>query len=88
MNNSFQKLRQVYNEAMVFFDNQYVEFQNKIKYKPLMKLVIENRRLELINKVSRYFKDEGINNGLFSAIVKDVNEIKNKTTQDLLFLAY
>jgi hypothetical protein len=88
MKNALQSLRTIYNEAMAFFDHQYIEFQSKIKYKPLMKLVIENRRLELINSISKHFKEEEMTNSNIPSIERDVNDIKNKTTQDLKFLTY
>lgn len=82
----FTLLRKAYGDAMRFFDDQYLEFQNKIKYKPLMKLVIENRRMELINKVSKYFKDDVITQNVFAAILRDIQDIEEKTTQDLKHL--
>jgi len=79
------KLRQAYNEAMKFFDDKCEEFQSKTKYQPLVKMVVENRRLELINKVSRHFNGELSGLDILS-VVNDIKEIEEKTTKDLLEL--
>lgn len=82
---SVPKLRQAYNDAMRFFDSKCEEFQSKTKYQPLVKMVVENRRLELINKVSRHF-DKDLSSQDLISMVNDIKEIEEKTTHDLLQL--
>jgi len=79
---SVPKLRQAYNEAMKFFDDKCEEFQSKTNYQPLVKMVVENRRLELINKMSRHFNAEFSGPDILS-FVNDIKEIEEKTTKDL-----
>lgn len=70
---------------MKFFDEICEEFKSKIHYQPLVKMVVENRRLEMINIVSRHFDADLDGNDLLT-VCNQIKEIERKTASDLLHL--
>jgi len=71
MQENLKAVGQLYQDTLFYLSTQQEEYAEKVSYKAFVTLVIETKKVELENKISKCFNNEG-------QIVSDIKSIKNQ----------
>lgn len=73
MQEDLKAVGQLYQDTLLYLDNQHQQYSEKVAYKAFVTLVIESKKVELENKISGCFNNKG-------QVISDISTIKNQMT--------
>jgi len=83
MQENLKAVGQLYQDTLLYLNTQQQAYSERVSYKAFVTLVIETKKVELENKISLCFNNEGQIVSDITAIKKQMSHLKTSTRREL-----